>query len=287
MKLRSTLVALAMAAVALSLASVAVGEPKSGGEVRSSAEVANEKPGNVRFLGLGDADPDTPGEQVAPRAGHVARLAPRFQAEDGNGWRDLREGSFEVFRPDGSRLVGPLPLSTTGQGNGKRGELAGAFELAPEEPAGLYRLRATIVDRMGDVTDGEGTFEHQAMLALSIDARVVAFGAALTPGATTHAAPAAVAVRNVGNVAIDLHVSATPLSSSEASIPADRLRYSARSDMGDERALSETGVTDTTFDLLPGLAKDAYFDVHVPTGDEQYVPAATYTGSITLGAVVG
>ncbi len=291
MKPSRIVILVAIGLVAVSIIPHGAVSAKSDGEVQSSAKVSNEKPANVRLMSAGDADPNTPGEQVSPTPDRPTSVTLVFQAEDGNGWKDLTDASFQVFRPDGSAYTDPITATASNQGNGKRRDFSASFSMQHNDAPGTYSVTFRVVDRNGDDATGQGSFQYMEMLALAVDASSVSFGAGgLGPGTSTHDQSVAVPVRNAGNVMLDLHLAATPLSTSsgDASIAPHYLKYSRIADMTGEVGMSESGWIDKGFGLAPGPeAKYGYFDIHVPTGEEQYIPADTYAGRITIGAVVG
>lgn len=273
------------------LASGALGESASAGEVSSSAEVSNEEPANVRVdLSGADEDPATPGVQVSPVPGRNMKVNLVAQAEDGNGWQDLRKGELQVFRPDGSPHTNLFDATPDDNGRGKRRDFRGAFELGPHDPPGEYVVRFFVKDHKEGKTTGHGVIVYLEMLAMSLDKGAIDLAQeALAPGATSHGKPAEVRIGNAGNVKLDLRVSATALKTPDGagSIGPDRLRYSRDATMADESPLSVHGFLDDKFDLPPAQSRSAYIDLHTPTGEEQYVPAGRYAGSLTFGGVVG
>lgn len=272
------------------LAAGALGEGASSGEVQSSAVVLNDPPSNARVdLSRADAEPALPGVQVAPVPGQPTSVRVVAQVEDGNGWKDLEKGSFEIVAPDGKKLESKIDATPAPEGNGKRREFSADFTIEAMDPPGAYTVRFVAADRHDATAKGEAVVEHLGLLALSLDRSALSFGSAIGPGADTHASPAALGVTNTGNVRLDLFVSATPLRTADgsASIGPERIRVSLDPQMGGETPLSGSGVRLDGFDLVHNQARSVYFDLHMPTGEEQYIPAARYTGSITLGGVKG
>lgn len=281
MKGRRLLVTLACVALAASLLPFAASS--SDNSVRSSAEVSNEHPTNLRITIEGDADERAPGVQIAPSSGKTT-VKVQGEAEDGNGWKDLKRVTFEVFAPDGSPLAG---ADGTGEaeGKGRKRSYSYSFDLPSGARAGTYTVRLSASDHQGAARTAEAVFELQQQLALALDTGTVSFGAGLGPGQTTHEAPASVNVRNVGNVPFDLRVSSDGLqhAGGQATIAPSRLRYSSAADMSGEMPLSASGILDAAFDLAPGATKAAYLDIHMPTGDEQFVPPGRYVGTLVFG----
>lgn len=277
-----------VAASSLSLPALAGGE--NSGHVESSAEVSNDQPVNVRLEVSDDSDPGMPGAQLAPDSKGDTRVKITGLAEDGNGWRDLKKATFRVLRPDGSTMQDDKKGEESNEGHGRERRFTFEFALTSGDPPGAYTVHMSVEDKHAAASTAQTTVEIMGYLAFSVEQTSVSFGdAALGPGATSHASPASIAIRNLGNVPLDLSLTGAPLENIEAdaSLGPDRIRYSASPDMANERALAASGTIDTTFDLMPGLVKSAYFDLHMPTGDEQYVPAGRYAGAITIGGVAG
>ncbi len=264
----------------------------SGNEVQSSASVKNVGPEDLTLdLSAADEDLATPGVQVSPVPNGAVTVTAVASASDRNGWQDLANAKMTVYDPNGNVYAGPFDAPAKGDGTGKRKEFEAAFPLQFHDLPGTYTVVLTVKDRKDDTAVENATFEYQELLAISLDATVMNFGnGELGPGASTHGAPSSVVVRNAGNVELDLRLSANGLSTADAAalIGPDRIKYSGDETMANEMALSEDGVTDDAFDLAPGAqaTRPAFFDIHVPSGEEQYVPADTYTGRIVIGAVV-
>ncbi|MGQ0536861.1 MAG: hypothetical protein ACT4PT_12425 [Methanobacteriota archaeon] len=263
-----------------------------GSQVDSQAQVGNDPPSALAIdLSAADADPNTPERiEVAPRAGTTVTVPVVASAEDGNGWRDLAQAEIQLLDPQGNPLGEPVTAPTKGEPRGKKKEFEASFTMNYYDPPGAYKVRLSVKDRANDLRTIEATFHYEELLAISLGSSSVSFGSgAIGPGASTHAAPSTVAIRNTGNVVVDLALSATDLTNPEgdATISASRIRYASVADMAGERGLATSPpVSDANFNLAPGATaeKNAYFDIHMPTGEEQFIPAATYRGRLTIGA---
>ncbi|MBI4392728.1 MAG: hypothetical protein HY556_02885 [Euryarchaeota archaeon] len=260
-------------------------------QVHSQASVKNKGP-HVVGIDFADADDDegTPGIQISPVPGGSRTFSLMAHAQDDNGWQDISGMSLKFKRPDGSQVGGDVSGADRGH-QGRSRDFAASFTLQHYDPPGTYELEAEVSDGAGDKESLIVVVTVQQLLAFSLDASSISFTAgSLDPGSSTHSGPSTVGIINKGNVKIDLQVSATDMAAQgfDASIPAGRIKYSNAADMAGEVGLASAPSTDASFDLLPGsgAVRSAYFDIHVPTGDEQFVPAATYTGSISIGAVV-
>lgn len=255
--------------------------------VQTNASVSNQAPTVVEIKVLDDDDAVLPGSQVSPVPGGSRTVDVEARAQDGNGWRDLSSLSLEVRRPDGS-LLASVVAQPTSEHSGRTQVYSASFDIAFYEPPGTYTISADTVDGAGSHGTHSDSFSYEELLAFALGSNSITFASgALEPGAVSPTV--SVGVTNTGNVALDTQVSGADLAAQgfDASIPADRMKYSSNSTMGGEVALGTTPQTDAAFDLAPGASssRNAYFDLHVPTGDEQFVPAATYVGSITVGAV--
>lgn len=262
---------------------------KSNTEVQSSASVENAKPAGlaIDFGRNEDGDPSAPGAQIIANVEKPTTVVIQGRADDGNGWRDLSSASITIKGPTGE--IKPVTSATpTGEGQGRTVEFSAKFELPAGVAPGNYDVTFSATDRVGASDQVAAAFTVVPMLGIALDASSISFGKGLGPGSTSHASPASIGIRNVGNVIMDIHVSASPLrgEASGESISADHVRYSHSASMSGEVTLSKDGSTDQGFNLKPGApAKLAYFDIHMPTGDEQYLPADTYRGTITIGSV--
>lgn len=264
--------------------------PAQAEDVRAETGVRNAAPVVTEIdLGSSDDQPSTAGVQVAPVPGGVRTVTVSAKAQDDNGWKDVSGLSFTLQR-DGVTLAGPVQGAASKHG-GRAREYSASFSLDSAARAGPYAVVVEATDVAGAKASSSASFEFLGILAFTLEGGAISFSSGgLEPGATTHGSPAARMLRNTGNVPLSISVAATDLEGGvkDARIPADRIRYSASSDMSNERALGETPFIDTSFRLDPGsgASRAAYFDIHVPSGEEQYIPATTYKGSIRIGVVV-
>jgi hypothetical protein len=106
------------------------------------------------------------------------------------------------------------------------------------------------------------------------------------PGVRTSAAQ--LTVQNQGNVAIDLVTSGSNLQheGGEVEINVDRVRYDLVSDeFENENSLSSTP-TQKSYGLAPGASSTGgtWWALDVPSGEDQYIPAGEYQGTLTVSA---
>ena len=263
-------------------------------EVKSNATVKNRNPVvEAIFLDTSDDDPGTAGMQVAPTPGGNRTIPIGIRVSDGNGWNDVTRVSYRVLAAVG----GPLKsgdAARDGDGTGRMVTYTGEITIPFWQAPGNYTVEATVEDRTGQTTTATWNYEVVPTLAMVLDSASVSFGGPdgeLEPGMSNRQNPAMVLIRNLGNTEIDLGFSGTDLESPPsygATIPVNRLKYSAKPDLSDERPFSKLLQTDSGFNLKPGpdAVRPVFFVLQMPTGDEQYVPATTYQGGITLSAVV-
>jgi hypothetical protein len=121
-------------------------------------------------------------------------------------------------------------------------------------------------------------------------ASTFSFSASVNPGAAT-AVGQGIAVTNKGNAQMDTQVSGTALTlgSPSASIAVGNVAYSLSSDMTSPTALTGSAVAISAFDLASGAssAKTLYLQLTAPSAASQYLPAGTYSGTLTVTAVSG
>lgn len=259
-------------------------------EVKSSATVKNKDPSIESILLLAsDDDPGTSGLQLSIDPGAERVLPLEVEVSDANGWNDLSKVNARLLDPTGV-LLHERELVRVENGHGRLATFNTTYTFPFWMPAGEYTVEITVKDKPGARVTSAWTFEVVPTLAMVLDARSISFGGDLEPGQNNSHDPASVVIRNMGNTKLDLGMSGSDLTNAtfDASIPADKLRFSLAQTMENERSLTRSLLVVDDFDLAPGAdaAQSVYFALYMPTGDEQYVPAATYRGSLILSAVV-
>ncbi|HVL48108.1 MAG TPA: hypothetical protein VM889_06090 [Candidatus Thermoplasmatota archaeon] len=258
--------------------------------IDARAGVQNVAP-RLLEVGLGDLDDDDDdeGDQVDPSPGEARKIEVWARAQDDNGWKDFASASFVVKAPSGATVASEVEKDGKDK-SGRTLRFETEVELPEKPEAGLYNYDVEVVDVHGAKSKKSGSFLVTEIVAYAIDGKSVVFASGpLAPGSSTRGNPASLAIRNTGNVPLHLQISGTDLTAVgfDAKIASERIRYAPIASLSGERGLPKGPFVDTSF-LIPvgGAAKPIYFAIDVPTGDEQYIPAADYTGSITLGVVV-
>ncbi|MBW3582864.1 MAG: hypothetical protein KY455_07175 [Euryarchaeota archaeon] len=281
-------------ALVLSVVAVvaALGLPAEAG-TEAKAKVKNNEPQVVAVNLLTDDDASQGGAQVDPVAGGLRAFDIEFEAEDRNNHRDIASGGCSVYQPDGS-LHEELG-AVFRQGDGKRSLWDTSGAIAYHDPPGTWRVVCHATDNQMAQAHAapqanntlEAVFEVRTLAAIEITETAVEFtaGSEMEPGTTT--APTSITVTNLGNVQVDIQVAGTDLAGAQATIPVGRAAYSEDDAMTNASALSTTSTTMSSFDLPPGdgSSKPLWFTLSIPSGDEQFIPAGTYAGTVTVTAL--
>ncbi|HET6405154.1 MAG TPA: hypothetical protein VFH78_10940 [Candidatus Thermoplasmatota archaeon] len=237
-----------------------------------------------------------PSTSVSPTAGGVTNVTATLVITDLNGCNDLASVVAEVRTPGGAVHTASSAASYVSCSAGTAATYRYVFPMRfHDAPAALetgYQLRVTATDKQG----ATGTnlvsplvFAYAELAAIQLDRSTFNFGASVAPAAQSDIL--ALAVQNAGNVQVDTQLAATALAhaSEDASIPVSALRYSLASNMSDATAMGSSSTTLSSFDLGAGAAssRSLYWRLAVPSGDAQWVPSGTYTGTVTVSAVKG
>lgn len=255
--------------------------------VETEAKIKNREPSITSIVPLDD-EPGAAGYQVQPVAGGAKTVTVSLTTEDGNGKEDIRSLTFQVTRPDGSVLHDSVTASeSNAQGMAK--SFTASFPVGFYEPPGTYAISAAVVDSKGGRGSATQAFDYQELLAFDPTPRAVEFASADLEPATSSPV-AGISVRNLGNVPLDVQVSGTPMAArdADARIGVDRVKFGLEQDLSDASPLGLDPETLAAFDLAPGAdaRRGVYFRVDVPSGEDQFIPADTYQGSVTIGAEV-
>ena len=155
-----------------------------------------------------------------------------------------------------------------------------------------WTCKVYAVDNASQSASNNSTVAVNQLVALDLASATLNFGAALAPGTGQGTSNKTETVTNYGNTQIDIRVNGTVMSHASlvASIAVGNLYYDITSNaMESETALSAVATTVSSFNLAKGAAstKDSWWDLHVPAGSAQWVPAGTYSGTITVSAIAG
>lgn len=244
-------------------------------------------------------------ERVVPLAGGAREVTFSFMARDPNGWQDIVRAEVGLYQTDNLTFMRHANVTGVSGGNGASHWFNATFMMwYYEMPTSTqnYTLHIRVVDQKDAWSKARyAEFEYAELAAISItttdsestlDANgtgnedpALGFGST-APGESSDTS--ATLITNTGNVVVDLEVYGTDLVNAEGyTIPVSSVRYDVDSSLTNESALTHGATVLSDFDLQPGSdsSKAIYWVLRVPTGDEQYVPAGTYAGSVTISAI--
>lgn len=247
---------------------------------------------------IGNAIPVVQGIDVAstvnPTAGGTTTVPLNVTASDSNGFQDLVSVTVTVLKPDGSTVhIAASSAASNGDGSGVAQTYAYDFAMNfhddPAVDGATYKVRAVAEDSKGLVSSPvTATFSYTELVAMSIDGSTIDFGA-MDPG--ERSSVAGLNVTNKGNTVVDLDTSGTALANGEGQeIDVDRVKYDINAtNMENERALTESAYTNSDFQLAygPSSSRSTWWQLDVPSGEDQYLPAGSYSGTVTLSAIQG
>jgi len=234
---------------------------------------------------------------LTPTAGTTTSLTVTVVAADLNGFADIGSGvtnavTVGILKPDGSTVQVAQSAATFSSGSGVSATYTKTLTMNYYDAAALttstYKVKVVVTDSQGSSVSNIAslaTFNYAQLAALNAPASVDSGSAA--PGGTSAIAP--MAIGNYGNVQIDVQVSGTTPTNGAYTIPVGDVAYSLNSDMSSSSALSGSTATLNSFDLASGAgaSKTMYWQMTMPSGSDQYVPAGTYTSTLTVTAVAG
>ncbi len=225
---------------------------------------------------------------VSPVAGDTQEVSVTIDVADNNGWQDLVELRVTVEAPDTTTHVVQASAVSNEDGSGVSKSYSYAFDMEYYDEPGTYKVIAVAEDADAAVSaTTEQTFDYEELAALSLQESSLAFGS-IDPG--VRSSTSNLTVVNTGNVDIDLETSGTALvNADDASIEisVDRVKYDVDSDAFEsEQSLTGSPVTNA-FALAPGASSTGgtWWALEVPSGEDQYIPAGSYEGSVTVSAV--
>ena len=236
---------------------------------------------------------------LTPTAGSTTALTVTVVAADANGYNDIASVTVSILKPDGTTVHTSGAASLT-SGSGTSATYTRSLNMNYYDPAATliasgYQVKVVVADAGTPSLTVENIptlskFTFAELAALNAPASV-STGSNIQPGASSSVATASIA--NYGNVRIDMEASGTapsnPATTPATTIPVSSIAYSLNSDMSSSSTLSGSAATITSFDLAAGSgsARSTYWQMTIPSGSSQYVPAGTYTSVVTITAVVG
>ena len=252
------------------------------------AQINNKVPTIESVTLTPDNDPGISGVQINPTAGTVTVVSASIQAKDNNGYNDISTVVVVVYKPDGTTVHVSSGSATLDSGTGTNSTWTYSFNMnfydAPATGTSTYKVVATATDAQsatGNNSASPALFNYDELMALSLNTNTVNFGA-LDPGATS--GTQTVVGTNLGNITLDIVLSGSNLSYLTNSIPISRVDGALDTGFTSPTALSTSSQTISSYNLAPGAAstKSIYFRLRVPSGDEQYLPAGTYQGTVSI-----
>ncbi|MEK6976555.1 MAG: hypothetical protein AABY18_09465 [Candidatus Thermoplasmatota archaeon] len=237
------------------------------------------------------------GSSFDPTSGTTTSIPVTTVITDTNGCNDLTTGSSSVtvavYTSGDVVLVSPAALTYASCSLGVAATFSGNALMPFHAAAGTYKVRVAATDQAAGAVSASlvtaPTFTYGSLVAMTTAASF-SFSAAVAPGAST-AVSQGIDITNKGNGVMDAQVSGTALtlSSPSASIAVSNVAYSVNSDMSSSTALSGSATSLAAFDLAAGASssKTLYLQLTAPSAASQYLPAGTYSGTLTVTAVSG
>lgn len=236
---------------------------------------------------------------LSPTAGTTTALLVTVVAADLNGYNDIATVTVSILKPDGT-TVHTSGAASLQSGSGTSATFTRSLNMNYYDAAAIliatgYQVKVVVADAGTPALSVENIptlnkFTYAELAALNAPAAVNT-GSDIQPGSASSIATAA--INNYGNVRIDMRISGTapsnPATAPATTIPVGSIAYSLNSDMSSSSALTGSATTITAFDLAAGSgsAKNSYWQMTIPSGSSQYVPAGTYTSTLTVTAIAG
>lgn len=233
----------------------------------------------------------TIGASFDPTAGTTTSIPVTIIVSDANGCNDISSVTGTVYLNDGTTVH----IASASATRTACVALLATYSYAPNmqfyDAAATYKVKVLATDAAGATVDNTvslASFTYNTLTAVNLASATLAFGS-LAPGASGTGQTES--VQNYGNVQIDAQISGTDLTltSPSATIGVANVKWSLSSDMSSSTAMSTTAATISSFDLAKGASssKSIYVQLVAPSGSAQYVPAGTYSGTVTVTAVSG
>ncbi|HUR61929.1 MAG TPA: hypothetical protein VM286_06145 [Candidatus Thermoplasmatota archaeon] len=267
--------------------------PLAAGQVTLTGGVANVAPVvGVASFGTSSYDPTANGNTA---------VAASVAVVDTNGCSDVNGGSATVMASivlatDSTQvLAGPTQMTAGSCTTGTSQAFTISLNMPYYAAATNYKVKVIATDRAAGANTlvSAATFAYTTLTAMgSSTPNGFSFGSAVAPGSSSPTGQS-IAIYNGGNTQVDATLLGTELTlaSPAATIPVDAIKYSINSDMSSSGTMSGSSATLSTFNLAAGNAasKALYLQLVVPTPTTvgAYLPAGTYTGTVTVGVVAG
>ena len=259
---------------------------------------ATDLTGGVPNLAPTITSVDLSSSSLAPTAGTTTALTVTVVAADLNGFADIGSGvanavTIGILKPDGSTVHVAQSAATFSSGSGVSATYTKTLTLnyydAAATGGSTYKVKVVVTDSQAAAVDNLlalATFNYAQLAALNAPASVDT-GSNISPGSASSIAT--MAVGNYGNIQIDAQVSGTAPANGANTVPVGSIAYSLASDMASSTALTTTASSISSFDLAggSGSSKNLYWQMTMPSGASQYVPAGTYTSVLTITAIAG
>lgn len=246
----------------------------------------------------------------APTSGSSTTVYACVEATDANGFEDVCDSAgtstSEVHRftvtdqfsnaiSTGSHPRTNVAL-TCATGSGTAVALLGSFQMEYWRPAGTaagtsaYRFVPEVSDVAGAAASSNpATFDYTDLTSIdSTTTGTINLGGSFTPGTTGTETSAS--IYNKGNVNFTIHVSSTSLTGGSRiqTIAASNLKWAASASVayGSKTAMSgsstSTGIAANREAADGTTAYPVYLQLAVPSASSQWVPADTWTGTVTF-----
>lgn len=230
---------------------------------------------------------------ISPLAGTTQSVSSTILVEDLNGCSDIDTVMVTVEDPDGGAHIAATAATFQSCTLGTTATYTYAFDMnyhdAPALGSNHYKVKVVATDSKGATGNNLldlALFNFEELVALNVSSGALDFGGPLNPG--DQSSIVSLPLTNHGNVAINTELSGTDLAheTEEVSIPASAAAYSDASNMDGSSALT-TSPAALALGITPGASSSepVYWQLSVPSGEDQWVPSGQYTGSLTVSAV--
>lgn len=239
--------------------------------IQLAVTILNSAPSVTNVQLLSD-DLDEAGVQLAPEPKELSVLKIQAEVYDPDGADDLKAVSA-----DAAGVSSQLSYNATI--NSTHALYTGTLKFPHYVAPGTYDVRVTGEDYGNKTAENFGQFQYLELLALELDTTTLALQTSngeLTSatGDSSMETPLSPTLRNIGNIPLDLRISATDLVGEQATIAADSLGYGA----GNLTGKLSSGKALLGLGLEPGPL--AVMPLNITLETEQTYPAGLYLGTI-------